>query len=252
MKKILLICAMLCITAKILLTAAIFFYPKIISGEEDFLAISASRLTEMTNNYRQENGLNPLKINYRLTQAALNKARDLLADQYFAHTSPEGKKFSDWVKEVNYKYFYVGENLAIDFNNENDLFQAWLDSPTHRENIIKPQFQEIGIAAVKGKFKEHPTMVVVQIFGSRVLGAEELPVAAPTPLDTIGNYFYRQTFWQKISSLENLEEANRWTSYLLMIFVGLCLIGHQIPKKISQINIKQPIINRYQAKIFKE
>ncbi len=135
---------------------------------------AAQEIIKLTNLYRQNTNLTPLTINPRLTQAALNKAKSLLAEQYFAHTSPQGKKFSDWIKEVNYNYFYIGENLAIDFATPQEVFDAWLASPKHKENLDRGEFQEIGVAYVKGKFQGRQTNIVVQLFGSRVLGVNEL------------------------------------------------------------------------------
>lgn len=250
-KKILLISAIFFLITKVLFVTVIFIYPKIISA--DNLEISAQELIQMTNNYRESLGLNALKVNPRLTQAAVNKARDLLAKQYFNHTSPDGKKFSDWIKEVNYKYFYVGENLAIDFDNNQNLFGAWLDSPTHQDNIIKSQYQEIGLAVLKGKLNNQPTTVVVQLFGTRILGEAENFADKINPVNPLTNHFlFKKTDWQKIISLENLEKLNRLSSYFLMAAVGFFLITYSPQKKVNQINIKQPIINRYQAKIFRE
>ncbi len=131
--------------------------------------VSANDLINLTNQYRVNRGLKPLTPNARLTQAALNHANDIISKDYFDHTSPDGKKFSDWIKEVNYNYFYVGENLAIDFDNDSRAFQAWVESPGHLANIEKPQYQEIGVATVRGKMKGRMTTIMVQMFGSRLL-----------------------------------------------------------------------------------
>jgi len=252
-KKLILFLTVVLIISKIALTTTIFLYPRVNPNLNEETAIKPQELIDLTNNYRLSLGLNPLKVNARLTQAAVNKASDLLTNQYFSHTSPSGKKFSQWIKEINYNYFYVGENLAIDFNNSQDLFRAWIDSPSHRDNIVKPQYQEIGLAALKGKFENHSAIVVVQLFGSRVLGDTETDSAADSSdQKPAANYFYPEDFWQKLVRLENLEELNRLNNYLLMVFVGFCLILYAPKKKINQINIKQPIINRYQAKIFRE
>lgn len=249
-KKICLFLAVILLLAKLLTSGAVFFYPKV--NTDDDLSIKASDLIDLTNNYRQDQGLKTLTVNPRLTQAAFNKARDLLTDQYFDHTSPEGKKFSAWIKEVNYNYFYVGENLAIDFEQSQDVFAAWLASPTHQENLVRPQYQETGVAVLSGKFKNHPTIVVAQLFGTRILGETESKAADSLPLDNLADqYFYQSGVWQKIS-LENLIVLDHWLNYLIFISIGACLITHRRQKRINQINIKQPIINRYQAKVFRE
>ncbi len=251
-KRILILFALLSVALKLTLVTVIFIYPNITSV--DNIEANALELINMTNNYRKELGLSELIPNPRLTQAAVNKAQDLLTKQYFAHNSPEGKKFSEWIKEVSYKYFYVGENLAIDFNNNQEIFQAWLDSPSHRENIIKPQYQEIGIAVLEGKYKNRETTMVVQLFGSRILGESEKLSIDYQPMErAIDNYFPNNSLLKKITSLRNIGELNQYNNYFLVVVMGLYLMTYTPKvKRKNQINVKQPIINRYQAKIFRE
>ncbi|NCN07512.1 CAP domain-containing protein [Candidatus Falkowbacteria bacterium] len=251
-KNILIFLSIISIALKLILMALIFAYPNVTSI--DNIEANARDLINMTNEYRHSLNLGELSPNARLTQAAVNKAQDLLANQYFAHTSPEGKKFSQWIKDVNYKYFYVGENLAINFNKNEDVFQAWLNSPTHKENIIKPQYQEIGIAVLEGKYQNQQTTIVVQIFGSRVLGASEQLDLSYKPLEkSTNNYLYNENFLKKITSLKNIGKLNEFNNYFLIVIMGLYLITYTpVKKNKNQINVKQPIINRYQAKIFRE
>ncbi|MEK7072028.1 MAG: CAP domain-containing protein [Patescibacteria group bacterium] len=251
-KRILILFALLSVALKLTLVTVIFIYHNITSV--DNIEANALELINMTNNYRKELGLSELIPNPRLTQAAVNKAQDLLTKQYFAHNSPEGKKFSEWIKEVSYKYFYVGENLAIDFNNNQEIFQAWLDSPSHRENIIKPQYQEIGIAVLEGKYKNRETTMVVQLFGSRILGESEKLSIDYQPMErAIDNYFPNNSLLKKITSLRNIGELNQYNNYFLVVVMGLYLMTYTPKvKRKNQINVKQPIINRYQAKIFRE
>jgi hypothetical protein len=250
-KKVLITLSLTSIAIKLTLVIVIFLYPNIISANN--IEANAKEIVDLTNKYRVEQGLEELKPNARLTQAAVNKAHDLLINQYFSHTSPDGRKFSQWIRDVEYKYFYVGENLAIDFDDNEKIFDAWLDSPSHKENIIKPQYQEIGIAVVEGKYKNRQTVVVVQLFGSRVLGSNETTTDTYNPISGFtNNYFPDESLWKKITSLRNLEKLNEWNNYFLIIIVGLYLASYTPVKRKNQINIKQPIINRYHAKIFKE
>ncbi len=131
----------------------------------DFNSLDAEQLIDLTNQERLKHNLSPLFPNDVLTKAAANKAQDLLKGQYFSHNSPEGKKFSAWVKEVNYPYSIVGENLAEGFSSDQTIIKAWMDSPGHRDNILHPEYKEIGIAVLKGSFKGKETKMVVQIFG---------------------------------------------------------------------------------------
>jgi hypothetical protein len=224
---------------------AIFYYPVITTGTNS--VVDSAELIRLTNQYRQVEGLEPLIPNARLTQAAVNKARDLLSRQYFNHTTPDGKRFSTWIKDVNYQYFYVGENLAVNFHDNQTLFQAWIDSPKHFENIINPHYQEIGIAALEGKFQNQPTVMVVQMFGSRIAGAtEEAGTPAPVPANI------EPSFITTLVPLRTLDHINYWLNYGIIIAIGGLVITYRPQRTINQTSIKTPIITRYQTKTARE
>jgi len=128
-------------------------------------AITPQRVISNINAEREKLSLTALQINDQLTKAAEQKARDILDEQLFAHNFPN-KKFSQWVKDVDYNYAVVGENLAINFNDNDALFNAWLASPTHKKNIIHDSYQEVGVAMVAGEWYEEDTVIVVAIFGA--------------------------------------------------------------------------------------
>jgi hypothetical protein len=127
--------------------------------------ISSEKIIELTNKERMDKDLSPLTANQYLTQAAHNKALDIFKNQRFEHNF-EDRRFSAWIQDVNYKYKYVGENLAIDFVNSEGVVSAWIDSPTHYENLVNYRFSEIGVAVVEDIFKNENSIVVVQIFGT--------------------------------------------------------------------------------------
>lgn len=133
-----------------------------------FSAVNRSALLTLTNQKRLDFRISTLKENYKLNQAAYLKAKDMLSYNYFAHTSPSGKNPWYWLSKVGYDYQYAGENLAIDFVDSEELFQAWYSSSTHRANIINPKFQDIGMAVLSGNFKGRRTTVVVQYFGRKM------------------------------------------------------------------------------------
>lgn len=234
--KIIFIAAISLVLLKTGVSAAIYFWPQPTAGGTVEIGNDAAlELIQLTNAYRRGLGLNELAVNPRLTQAAINKAKNLLAEQYFSHTSPSGKKFSDWIKEVNYAYFYVGENLAIDFANPQEVFDAWLASPKHKENIEREEFQEIGIADVQGQFDGRETNVVVQLFGSRVLGENELS-ASSSDLPLAKNYFSAAA--SGLSAYDYFGLIDRQLNYILF-FVVLLLAAAVIIKKIR--NKKTPV-----------
>jgi len=133
--------------------------------QNDTRTINSLRVLQLVNQQRKTFELAPLTLNSYLLEAAQAKADDIINDQYFSHSSPEGKKFSSWVKETGYEYIRVGENLAIHFTDNVNLVHAWMESPEHRRNILNPYYEDTGIAVSYGTWKGKDTYVVVQIFG---------------------------------------------------------------------------------------
>jgi uncharacterized protein YkwD len=128
--------------------------------------ITPQKIIELANSDRSKEGLEILKENEKLDRSAMDKAEDMAQNDYFAHTSPKGLTPWHWIEEEDYDYAYAGENLAMDFNSIEKMNQAWLDSPTHRANILNEKYKDIGVAVREGTINGHSTIIVVQQFGS--------------------------------------------------------------------------------------
>jgi hypothetical protein len=104
--------------------------------------------------------------NKLLDLAAANKVKDMFSGQYFEHLSPGGRDATYFVGGAGYEYISIGENLAMgDYEDDADLLKAWMESPSHRENILKPGYKEIGVAVGYGTFQGRKTWLAVQEFG---------------------------------------------------------------------------------------
>lgn len=143
-----------------------------------YAAVVAAVLVDLANGDRAQQQIGGLTVNPVLTAAAQAKADDMAAKGYFAHVSPDGKDSWYWFKQAGYAFSYAGENLAVDFSDSGDVNTAWMNSPSHRENILNGHFTEIGIATAAGSYEGHPTIFVVQMFGAP---AQTAAVAAATP-----------------------------------------------------------------------
>ena len=149
-------------------------------------AIYSGVLVDLANEDRKENSLQPLKINPVLESAAELKAQDMAAKGYFAHYGPDGSAPWDWMRKAGYDFVYAGENLAIDFTDSDDVDKAWMNSPTHKANILNPKYTEVGIATIKGKYNGHSTIYVVQMFGTPLVKAQEsLPLVTAVPINQL-------------------------------------------------------------------
>lgn len=128
------------------------------------LSITKENVIDLTNKSRLDNGAAVVVEHPNLTQAAQAKAEDMIKRQYWAHYY-NGEKPWDWMKRANYNYIEAGENLAIDFTDAEAMNQAWLDSQSHRRNMLNGKYQHIGVGIASGWFKDHNTIIVVQMFG---------------------------------------------------------------------------------------
>lgn len=133
--------------------------------------MSSGVLVDLTNENRLADNQPALVRNDKLDRAASLKVDDMIAKQYFSHDSPDGVTPWYWFRKVGYKFLYAGENLAVNFTEAGDVTDAWMRSPLHRANIMNVQFREIGLAIEEGQYDGHPTLYVVQLFGTPAYGA---------------------------------------------------------------------------------
>ena len=129
-------------------------------------SISADDLISLANSERSKEGLGSLTKNSKLTAAAKAKAEDMLAKDYWSHYGPNGETPWQFIKGAGYTYTYAGENLAKGFITSSATHTAWMNSPTHKANILKAEFRDVGIYVVDGTLQGEATTLVVQMFGS--------------------------------------------------------------------------------------
>ena len=128
-------------------------------------AIYASVLVNLTNKDRARENISELKVSPILEKAAQMKADDMASKGYFAHNTPEGLTPWYWFTLAGYKYEFAGENLAVNFEESEDIQTAWMNSRGHFLNIMNPKYTEIGIATSTGIYKGREAVFVVQMFG---------------------------------------------------------------------------------------
>lgn len=129
-------------------------------------AVLPAVLADLTNQERHSEKLQSLTTNPILVKAATMKAEDMASKGYFAHTSPEGKTPWYWLELAGYDYQYAGENLAINFTDSKDVTKAWMDSPTHKANIVKGNYTEMGTGVAFGMYEGKETVFVAQVYAN--------------------------------------------------------------------------------------
>lgn len=139
------------------------FNPDILGYATD---IRMEQLLQSTNAKRQQAGLAPLRLNATLSDAAAHKAMYMFQKNFWAHVAPDGKTPWDFILGSGYQYTMAGENLAKNFSTSNAVVDAWMGSQSHRENLLKPGYQDVGFAVVNGVLNGEETTLVVQMFGA--------------------------------------------------------------------------------------
>jgi hypothetical protein len=165
----------------VVLQIALWWASPLIPRSRLFGIIEVSALTDGTNEARAAQDVSMLQMSPLLQAAAQEKANDMVANNYFAHTSPQGLSPWYWFSKVGYSFSYAGENLAVNFSDSGDVTTAWLNSPEHRENILDPHFTQIGMAVAQGTFQGHSATYVVELFGAPSAAAAPVAQAPFSP-----------------------------------------------------------------------
>lgn len=148
------------------ITTTLFFFWGVTSVSA--AEIAPDVVVDLVNYARRQEGVAVVEKNNQLEKAAKAKVQDMFAHNYFAHTSPEGVSPWHWLDNAGYDYRYAGENLAMNFTDPLSQQQAWMQSASHRKNILNAKYTEIGVAVAQGVIDGHETTVTVQLFGSQM------------------------------------------------------------------------------------
>jgi hypothetical protein len=128
-----------------------------------------------------------LTLNDQLSQAAFMKAKDMIANDYWAHESPGGVTPWKWFADVGYNYNVAGENLAKNYPNAEATVEAWMASPTHRANVLGDKYKDVGFAVVDGTLKGQAITLVVALYGapvSAVAASSDQKITYSAPIST--------------------------------------------------------------------
>lgn len=114
------------------------------ANREKYRAYISENL-RLINAYRAEKGLAPLKLDEELTVAACARAEEIAWSGKHSHLRPNGKTGFSLFKDAGFETGTAGENLGYVYDNAEDVCQAWKESAAHYENLMNPDFDEIGI-----------------------------------------------------------------------------------------------------------
>jgi uncharacterized YkwD family protein len=106
-------------------------------------------MLQLINNERTSRGLKPLQMDNDLVKIARLKSKDMIDNNYFDHNSPTYGSPFKMMQDFGIQFRYAGENLAGN-QSVDAAHKALMNSPGHRENILKPEYNYIGIGIVDG------------------------------------------------------------------------------------------------------
>jgi len=202
-------------------------YPAVLGINAD---ISSDQLLFLTNQERQNAGVNPLAFNEQLSQAASKKAQDMLDYGYWAHNSPTGKSPWVFIRSSGYNYVYAGENLARGFATADSVMKAWMASPDHRANVLSANYEDVGFAVKLGKLNGEETVLIVE-----ELGSLHMPIAKSKVQDiAAGNTNVLTKNVQVVSkqSLINISSLSSNIYYIfILVFIAALLLDMIIVEK---------------------
>src|SRR5262249_51410876 len=99
----------------------------------------------LVNAERMRAGCQGVTVDAKLALAARLHSADMVARNYFSHTTPDGVTFDRRITAAGYKWSLVGENIAAGQPDPTSVMRAWMYSPGHRANILNCRFRQIGI-----------------------------------------------------------------------------------------------------------
>jgi uncharacterized protein YkwD len=155
----------LAVASKAIVMAFVLAVPSTVFVLPDVIAPQEAKVFALVNELRMKEGKEPLTKNVKLNGSASLKATEMADTQTFSHTGPTGHSLVYFLKQTGYAYSVAGENLAMGFSDAEELFDAWVKSPKHYDNIVDADYLETGLGISAGLFNDIPTVYVAEHFG---------------------------------------------------------------------------------------
>jgi hypothetical protein len=173
--------------------------------------LTAENVITLINQSRAEAGLSSLTANPKLTAAAENKAMDMFEQQYFAHVGPDGRAPEDWIDDAGYNWTNIGENIAYGYNTAETVHTAFMNSQSHKDNILGGSYEHVGVAAISGKYEGGDVIMVVEEFGATNEDERPTYTLVVTNGTGDGSYTIGQTITIKANAPMSGKVFDRWT-----------------------------------------
>lgn len=167
--------------------------------------INVADLHLLANQEREKAGLAPLTLNAELSEAAQNKASHMIANNYWDHYAPDGTTPWSFIKASGYDYKTAGENLAEGFSYSSDVVAGWMNSPTHKANVLG-DYADVGYASLIGVILGEETTLVVAMYGEPKSDAS---IASTTGSSVTVSTFVEKTYKNSVDVVSASNTDNK-------------------------------------------
>ena len=147
------------------------------------------RVLRLINDYRQENGLEPLLVSDTLSVSSERHSKDMGEHNFFAHDTVASSYyrvgFAPWDRMAKDGYdhnTYTGENIAAGFETADEAFEAWRNSPSHNHAMLDPNYRVIGVGRVNTTGSKYGWYWTTD-FGGKVDSSAHAPGEEPSRED---------------------------------------------------------------------
>ncbi|MCD4669379.1 MAG: CAP domain-containing protein, partial [Actinomycetia bacterium] len=131
----------------------------------NFTSLEAEILS-LINSTRAAHGLSALSANQMLTDLARLRSNDMISRNYFSHHTPDGKNIKHIFSDYGVVYKNFGENLGnaspAGYGSPKAFLNAWMDSPGHRDNMLRSNYSLIGVGVTDGGGRRVVTVLFIR------------------------------------------------------------------------------------------
>lgn len=209
--------------------------------------ITLPGLLTASNSERAKVGIQPLKVNPALNKAAQAKANDMVTQNYWSHKTPTGQEPWIFIDNTGFSYQKAGENLAYGFNDSFDAVSGWMNSQSHRENLLDSSFTDVGfgIANSNDFVSNGPETIIVAFYAQ---SASDPITTTSSTTNSAGHTLGQEKSISKVG----LFTGSSWGVYAVGVVLGMSVMylasvhGNRLRKAVKKGEryvIKHPLLD---------
>jgi len=127
-------------------------------------SIDSNLIIEKINRERERYNKPHLITSGVLTDIAWRKSLAMSKNGFLQHSPETSGSLWPFFREAGYVYKYAGENLAVNIKSEEEIVYSWMNSTSHRQNILSDNFSEIGVAITYGNYMGESSPFITAYF----------------------------------------------------------------------------------------